>query len=299
MPLTFRYPAPGGTGAVAAGDLVTACGDFTPPGGSFTSTISGMVYPSTGPFHASPPGGESGGFCNASTGTWNFGGCMPPLGGGLTVGSSYVLRVWQLDSNSSTFQFNDCPFTACLAGSGDCFADCPADAPGPGPVPGPGAFGCESIVISHQACRKFRVLPTAGVAGLMEIFGLPPLDHVKFNVVVTYDEKVSTHDRAIWVSPSVAGQQLRLEVARGGCCYQAVMTRVRIKPFLIETLDRWGSTCFDIIEGGELCGLTANCLPRDGGVQLVPIGEVAPAPPLPEQNRKRPARARRARRGQK
>ena len=293
MPITFRYPALGGTGAVSGGDLVVACGQYSPPGPGATTTISGMVYSGT-PTHAEPPPGASVGSCNPMSGTWQVSSCMHEVGT-LTAGTSYTLRVWQRDSDSGSSQHNDCDFTACEAGSGDCWTDCAANAPGP--VPGPGAFGCESIVISHQACRKFRVLPTAGVAGLMEIFGLPPLDHVKFNVVVTYDEKVSTHDRAIWVSPSVAGQQLRLEVARGGCCYQAVMTRVRIKPFFIETLDRWGSTCFDIIEGGELCGLTANCLPRDGGVQLVPIGEVAPAPPLPEQNKKRPARARRARRG--
>jgi hypothetical protein len=142
-------------------------------------------------------------------------------------------------------------------------------------------------------------MPTAGVAGLMEIFGLPPLKHLKSNVVVTYDENVSTHDRAIWVSPAIAGQQLRLEVARGGCCYQAIMTRVRVKPFFVETLDRWGSTCFDIVEGGEMCGLTADCQPRDGGVMLMPIGEVVPAPPMPTKQRKQPARKGRARRGQK
>lgn len=307
MPITFRYPAPGNTGAVAGGDLVTACGEYTPPGGGHTSTFCGMVYPSSGPFDPTPPGGESGGFCNASTATWNFGSCMPPLGGGLTVGTSYVLRVWQLDSNSSTWQFSDCPFTACMAGSGDCFVDCPASAPGPGPGPAPSPFGCESIVISTAAARKFRVMPSAGVAGVMEVFGQPPLKQAKHNIVLTFDENVSTHDRAIWVAPLPGGQRLRLEVGRGGCCYQAIMTRVRVMPFVVETLDRWASTCFDIIEGGELCGLTASCQPRDGGVQLVPVGDlsqfagqIAPMPPPPSAPApKRTARPRRAPRGRK
>jgi hypothetical protein len=223
-------------------------------------------------------------------------------GGALAVGTRYKLCVW-IDTGASGFQMDEVEFEACLSGSGNCEPDCPAPAPQP---PGGRLFGCEGIVITTIACRKFRVLPSAGVAGVMEVFGLPPLDLVN-NIVLTFDENVSTHDRPIWVSPLVGGQRLRLEVARGGCCYEALMTRIRVKPFVVETLDRWSSTCFDIIEGGELCGLTASCQPRDGGVHLLPVGEVAPnlgrqAPSFPPPSKpapKRSAKPRKTRRGRK
>ena len=298
MPLAFQYPAPGGTGAVDAspGNLVTACGTFDP--GMGIPTIRGKVYPAAGPFDPIPPGDASGGFTNAfGAGTWHFNGCAPAMGGSsLSVGTGYVLRVW-LNTGGSGFQVADCAFTACLSGSG-CVPDCPAGAPGPGP--GPIGFGCENIVIRDIAARQFRVTPSAGVAGMLEAFGLPKIDPKKYAILLTYDEVVSTHDRAIWVSQPQNGQQLRLEVIRGGCCHQALLTRIRVREFTVETLDRWDATCFDIVHGGELCGLTANCNLRDGGVVLRPVGDVLPvAPPLPPPVPARAAPAPRKRKGRK
>ncbi len=298
MAITFQYPATGGTGAVSGGDLVTACGQYTVPGGGATTTVHGKVYPLGAPLDPSPPGSASGGTC--MSGFWHFNGCWPPLGGGLVVGTKYVLRVWQKDSSSGSYVPGDCEFTACMQGSG-CEPDCPEMAPAPGPASS-FAFGCESIVIREMAARKFRVTLSAAIADMLEMFDLPAADPHKLSILVTYDEAVSTHDRAIWVSQPYKGEQLRLEVQRGGCCYEALVTRIRVSPLSIETLDRWHTSCFDLAAGGELCGLTADCCLRDGGIEVRPVGDVqlfAPAPPL---ERRTPARApstRRARRGKK
>jgi hypothetical protein len=119
-------------------------------------------------------------------------------------------------------------------------------------------------------------------------------------IIVTYDAAVSTHDRAIWTSQPQNGVQFRLEVRRGGCCYEAVMTRIRVLPQSMETLALWGATCFDLVAGGELGGLTTDCCARDGGIEVRPVGEqqpIAPAAPRPRRAPDRAPDAPRARRG--
>jgi hypothetical protein len=302
MPYQIRYPAPGGTGAVAGGTLVTACGTFDPFSSGGTATISGKVYSGT-PTDAKPPPGASAGTCVATSNTWHFNACSPVLAG-CSVGGSHTLRVWLTATNESSYFILDAPFTGCTSGSGACVPDCPGGAPGGGGGGGtsPPAAGCTWPVIDKLASRYFVLRPAPGVGELMHLFGVRPADVARWNIQLAYSEAASALDRAVWLSDVVRGEQLRLEVTCGSCCAQAFLARVRTLKTTIETLECWHAECFDLVKGGDLCRVTRGGPVREGGVSLRPPESSPPAQPAtprvvakataPKSNRRRARRGR-------
>jgi hypothetical protein len=289
MSFGFNYPVPGYTGAVSAGNLVTACGTYDPPP-SGTHGVMGLVYPAGADKHPSPPSGASGastGYCDGY-GNWYFSGTCPPLWGGgyLQIGTSYTLRVWETHYILGGTPAYDCNFTACQSGYGGCVPNCPQ--PGPQPAPQPPPDQDLEPVIVGSASRFFRVYPAREVFDLWSVFDYPQIRGQRQFILLTYDEAASNFERAIWLSPVQQGTRLRLEVKRGPCCHQALMVRVRVGGLLIESLERWESSCFEIVRGGTFLALTPEGFPREGAVTLKPgrsdddAAELGQAPPLPD-----------------
>jgi hypothetical protein len=261
MAFAINYPAAGGKGASSNDQLVTACGTFDefPEGGPYH--IEGMLFPASSPPTATvPPAGASKGTVLGASSTWHFNGCFPPLEPCI-VGSSYILRVW-LTSNEVTFYLHrDAEFTACDASDANCSVNCPDG----GGLALMGARAAEPV-IADCASRYFDVVPAADVATLLQFFGAQASELSKLKVRLSYDEARSNFDRAVWSAASAPGEQLRLEVTTGSCCARAILARVRIGVNTIETLERWTSDYFDMIDGGTLEG--------GGAVGVLPAGRV-------------------------
>lgn len=291
MAFDFRYPVPGGTGASLGGDLVTACGTYDPFSAGGTVSIRGKIYPgSSTPTDATPPPGSSLGTIVPSSNTWHFNTCMPTLSGCASSGP-HVMRVWLTSTAVGFHLTKDCLFTGCVAGSGSCVPDCPQFAPQPpdGTDSGP--------VICDVASRYFLVVPTAGLLQLLDVFGIPNPQNL--GILLTFDEDRSTFHCAVWSSKVVRGEQLRLEVTRGGCCNRALLARVRVTSQQVFTLERWTSDCFDVLHGAQMQALTHDGQWCEGSVLVKPppgslpiaapfvAGEVAPPPPVKKASRRR------------
>jgi hypothetical protein len=274
MAFDFRYPLPGGTGAVSGTDLVTACGRYDPFSEGGTVSIKGKIYPgSTTPTDATPPDGSSVGTVVPSSNTWHFNGCTPKLSG-CTVGEAHVMRVWLTSTAVGFYLTKDCPFTGCVSGSGSCTPDCPQSAPQP--LDGSGA----GPVICEVAARHFLVVPAPSLLPLLDVFGVPH-PH-KLGVLLTFDEPRSTFHCAVWSSKVVRGEQLRLEATRGGCNIHALLARVRVTAQQVFTLERWSSQCFDVLHGGPMDALTICGQWCEGSVLVKPVTlPLAIAPGLP------------------
>lgn len=294
MAFDFRYPVPGGTGAVTGTDLVTACGRYDPFSEGGTVSIQGKVYPgSTTPIDASPPTGSSVGTVIPGSNTWHFNNCMPTLSG-CTVGALHVMRVWITSTAVGFHNFIDCPFTGCVSGSGSCAPDCPQSAPQPpdGIWTGP--------VICEAAARYFLVVPAPSWLPVLDVFGIPH-PH-KLGVLLTFDEPRSTFHCAVWSSQVVRGEQLRLEATRAGCNVFAILARVRVAAQQVLTLERWTSQCFDVLHGGPMDAMTACGQWCEGSVLVKPVTlPLAIAPPLVTAAAAAPAPVKKAtrRRGQR
>ena len=291
MAFEFRYPASGGTGAAAGGNLVTACGTFDPFPEGGTYTIKGKIYAGT-PGDATPPSDASLGTCvvSGTSHTWHFNGCSPPLSG-CTSGDSRTMRVWLTSSAVSSWSKKDCSFTVCESGTLNCVPDCPEST----------IVNVHCIpVIQTIATRYFVVTPTAEVADLLGLLGQSKSSISKLAVQLAYDEDRSTLGRAIWAAKTGQGEQLVLEVTSGSCCQRALLARVRVEKQSIETLERWCAECFDVLDGGPLQRVDAEGRRQEGSVLVHPPGGAAAAPPQ-ESARARRGRgpARRTRRGRR
>jgi hypothetical protein len=283
---------------VKGGTLVTACGSFNTVSG--TPSIFGKVYSGTSAPSgaAKPPTDASEGTCvgnGSSNPTWHFNSCSPPLAG-CVIGSMHTMRIWVTGSNEGCYFTADSVFQGCDSTAAGCSVDCPEMAPGEPPAP-PAAY-CPPV-IAKLASRFFVVRPAHGISGLLDLFGVTKAVMSRWNIQLAYSEAASSLGMAVWLSPTVLGEHLRLEVTCGPCCTQAMLARIRLHKTAVETLDCWRAECFDVVKGGDLRRL----LPRgaEGGVSVRPPVNVAP--PLPtaaaSQVAGPPASATRATRGRR
>jgi|GEM_PF-4746327 hypothetical protein len=289
MTFSFRHPA--GYGAISGGSLYAACGTYDELYGP-AHRVKGLVQQLGANTPGMPPSGAADGICNA--GNWYFGSGL--LGSGLVANNQYELVVWEIHPSLPGTPSHRCQFTACDLAPGECYPDCSVLEPEE-----------EEPVISGYAPLYYRAILAPQVARLLITVGVRDYSPDKNAILLTYDEACSNFGRSVWLSAPKQETRWRLEVTRGGCSHKALLVRSKIHKNMIESLERFQSSCFDIVRGGPLSLLTADGMRIEGAFTLRPgrneeeARDLAEIPLLPSistmQLPKSPSRTRRRRNG--